>query len=149
MAIRNSKEVEPERHQVLKVLGVFWAFLAVILAGVGVYIITQITFPHDAIERSITPAQFQCLSAIMGVFQFLALSAYCLMYKNSHSKWYSKLGKVVFCILFFMLYASVANEWTALALFAIMAFFALKKDRQKSSETAADSQHEEDSTSTH
>lgn len=159
MAKRNSKESEPERHLILKILGGFWAVMAVIMGCMGVYMITQISFPQEAIGPYISPnmiirtsdqtmfwgyatfEQSQCISIISGVFEFLALSAYCFMFKSSHSKWYSKVGKVIFCILFYMFYASATDfhyfdlyEWTAPVLFAIMAFFALGNKQEEKSE---------------
>ena len=122
MAKRNSKESEPERHLILRILGGFWAVMAVIMGCMGVYMITQISFPQEAIGpfnssnmivRSsyqtmywgyATFPQSQCISVISGVFEFLALSAYCFLFKSSHSKWYGKLGKIVFCILFCLVY---------------------------------------------
>ena len=118
MAKRNSKENEPERHLILKILGGFWAVMAVIMGCMGVYMITQISFPQEAIGPFISPnmivrssyqtmywgyatfPQSQCLSVISGVFEFLALSAYCFLFKSSRSKWYGKLGKIVFVFFF-------------------------------------------------
>ena len=159
MAKRNSKENEPERHLILKILGGFWAVMAVIMGCMGVYMITQISFPQEAIGpfnssnmivRSsyqtmywgyATFPQSQCISVISGVFEFLALSAYCFLFKSSRSKWYGKLGKIVFCILFYMFFASATDfhyfdlyEWTAPVLFAIMAFFALRYKQEESTE---------------
>ena len=155
MAKRNSKETKPERHPILKVLGFMAASLGVLMGVGGVYLITQITFPQEAIGPHISPnmivrpsyktmywgyatmAQSQSISLISGVFEGFALSAYCFLYKSSHSKWYTKIGKVIFCILFFMLYASATDfhyfdiyEWTAPVLFAIMAFFALRNNKE-------------------
>lgn len=160
MAKRNSKENEPERHLILKILGGFWAVMAVIMGCMGVYMITQISFPQEAIGPFISPnmivrssyqtmywgyatfPQSQCLSVISGVFEFLALSAYCFLFKSSRSKWYGKLGKIVFCILFYMFFASATDfhyfdlyEWTAPVLFAIMAFFALRNKQEESTES--------------
>lgn len=157
MAKRNSKERETERHLILKILGGFWAVMAVIMGCIGVYMITQISFPQEAIGPFISPnmiirssnqtmywgyatlPQSQCISVISGVFEFLALSAYCFLFKSSHSKWYGKLGKIVFCILFYMFFASATDfhyfdlyEWTAPVLFAIMAFFALRNKQDVS-----------------
>ncbi len=154
MAKRNSKETKPERHPILKVLGFMAASLGVLMGVGGVYLITQITFPQEAIGPYISPnmivrpsyktmywgyatmAQSQSISLISGLFEGFALSAYCFLYKSSHSKWYTKIGKVIFCILFFMLYASATDfhyfdlyEWTAPVLFAIMAFFALRNNK--------------------
>ena len=159
MAKRNSKESEPERHLILKILGGFWAVMAVIMGCMGVYTITQISFPQEAIGPFISPnmivrssyqtmywgyatfPQSQCISVITGVFEFLALSAYCFLFKSSHSKWYGKLGKIVFCILFYMFFASATDfhyfdlyEWTAPVLFAIMAFFAFRNKQEESIE---------------
>ena len=159
MAKRNSKENEPERHLILKILGGFWAVMAVIMGCMGVYMITQISFPQEAIGPFISPnmivrssyqtmywgyatfPQSQCISVISGVFEFLALSAYCFLFKSSHSKWYGKLGKIVFCILFYMFFASATDfhyfdlhEWTAPVLFAIMAFFAFRNKQEESIE---------------
>ena len=160
MAKRNSKESEPERHLILKILGGFWAVMAVIMGCMGVYMITQISFPQEAIGPFISPnmivrspyqtmywgyatfPQSQCISVISGVFEFLALSAYCFLFKSSRSKWYGKLGKIVFCILFYMFFASATDfhyfdlyEWTAPVLFAIMAFFALRNKQEESTES--------------
>ena len=160
MAKRNSKESEPERHLILKILGGFWAVMAVIMGCMGVYMITQISFPQEAIGPFISPnmivrpshqtmhwgyatlPQSECISVISGVFEFLALSAYCFLFKSSHSKWYGKLGKIVFCILFCMFFASATDfhyfdlyEWTAPVLFAIMAFFALRNKQYESTES--------------
>ena len=160
MAKRNSKENEPERHLILKILGGFWAVMGVIMGCMGVYMITQISFPQEAIGPFISPnmivrssyqtmywgyatfPQSQCLSVISGVFEFLALSAYCFLFKSSRSKWYGKLGKIVFCILFYMFFASATDfhyfdlyEWTAPVLFAIMAFFALRNKQEESTES--------------
>jgi hypothetical protein len=172
MAKRNSKETGPERHRFLRILGVFWAFMAVVMGGLGVYMITQIDFPYEAIGPYISPnmivrtsdktmywgyatfPQSQCFSMISGVFEFLALSAYCFMFKSSHSKWYSKVGKIGFCILFYMFYASATNfhyfdlyEWTAPILFTIMAYFALRNKEQNHSkaETGTNSEFQTES----
>ena len=156
MAKRNSKEAGPERHLTLKILGVFCAIMAVIMGCIGVYMITQIPFPQEAIGPFVSPnmivrspyqtmywgyatfPQSQCISIISGVFEFLSLSAYCFMFKSSHSKWYSKVGKFVFCILFYIFFASATDfhyfdlyEWTAPVLFSIMAFFALREKQEE------------------
>lgn len=155
MAKRNSKETQSERHPILKVLGFVAASLGVLMGVAGVYLISQITFPQEAIGPYISPnmivrppyktmywgyatmAQSQSISLISGLFEGIALSAYCFLYKSSHSKWYTKIGKVIFCILFFTLYASATDfhyfdiyEWTAPVLFAIMAFFALRNKKE-------------------
>ena len=155
MAKRNSKETEHERHLVLKIFGGIWTFLGVLMGVIGVYLITQITFPQEAIGPYISPymivrstdqtmywgyatmRQSQCISLISGFFEAFALSAYCFLYKSSHSKWYTKVGKIVFCILFYMFYASATDfhffdlyEWTAPVLFAIMAFFAFRNKNE-------------------
>ena len=151
MAKRNSKETEAQRHIILKILGAFWAIIAVVMGCLGVYMITQITFPQEAIGPYIstnmiirtsdqimywgyaTLEQSLCISMISGAFEFLSLSAYCFMFKSSGSKWLTKIGKIFFCILFYIFYASATDfhyfdfhEWIAPILFAIMAFFALK-----------------------
>ena len=156
MAKRNSKEIKPERHLILKILGSFCAVMAVIMGCMGVYMITQISFPQEAIGPRIssdmiirssdktmywgyaTFPQSQCISVISGAFEFLALSAYCFLFKSSRSKWYGKLGKIVFCILFYIFFASATDfhyfdlyEWTAPVLFAIMAFFALRNKQEE------------------
>lgn len=156
MAKRNSKEDTPQRHIVLKIFGGFWALMSIIMGGAGVYIITQITFPQEPLGPFISPnmivrspdqtlywgyatmAQSQCISLISGVFECFALSAYCFLYKSSHSKWYVKIGKVVFCILFYGFYVKSTDfhyfdlyEWTSPILYAVMAFFALKKNEKK------------------
>ena len=156
MAKRNSKESEPERHLILKILGSFCAVMAVIMGCMGVYMITQISFPQEAIGPRIssdmiirssdktmywgyaTFPQSQCISVISGAFEFLALSAYCFLFKSSRSKWYGKLGKIVFCILFYIFFASATDfhyfdlyEWTAPVLFAIMAFLALRNKQEE------------------
>lgn len=153
MAKRNSKETLSEHHPILKVLGFMTASLGVLAGVVGVCLISQITFPQEAIEPSYlmivrpsfqtmywgyaTMAQSQSISLIFGLFEGLALSAYCFLYKSSHSKWYTKIGKVIFCILFLMLYPSATDfhyfdiyEWIAPVLFAIMAFFALRNNKE-------------------
>ena len=168
MAKRNSKEIEPERHLILKILGGFWAVMAVIMGCMGVYMITQISFPQETVGPYISPnmiirtsdqtifwgyatfEQSQCISIISGVFESLALSAYCFMFKSSHSKWYSKVGKVIFCILFYGFYASATDfhyfdlyEWTAPVLFAIMAFFALRNRQDDTAETIVEENKKE------
>lgn len=157
MAKRNSKERETERHLILKIFGVFWAVMAILMGWMGLNMITQISFPQEAIGPYIsnnmivrpshqtmhwgyaTLPQSQCISFISGFFAFLSLSAYCFMFKSSHSRWYTKVGKVVFCILFYMFFASATNfhyfdlyEWAAPVLFAIMAFFALRNKQDVS-----------------
>ena len=159
MAKRNSNESAPERHLILKILGGFWAVMAVIMGCMGVYMITQISFPQEAIGPYISPnmiirtsdqtmfwgyatfEQSQCISIISGFFEFLALSAYCFMFKSSHSKWYLKVWKIVYCLLFCMFFASATDfhyfdvhEWIAPVLFAIMAFFALRNKQDELSE---------------
>lgn len=159
MAKRNSKEIKPERHLILKILGSFCAIMAVIMGCMGVYMITQISFPQEAIGPRIssdmiirssdktmywgyaTFPQSQCISVISRAFEFLALSAYCFLFKSSRSKWYGKLGKIIFCILFYIFFASATDihyfdlyEWTAPVLFAIMAFFALRNKQEEKTE---------------
>lgn len=163
MAQRNSKETESKRHILLKVLGGFWVIMGVIMSITGCYYITQITFPletigpyisHNMIVRSTdqtlywgyaTIPQFQCFSMITSAFECFALSVYCFLYKSSNSKWYTKIGKVLFCILFYMFYASATDfhffdihEWTAPVLFSIMAFFALRNKKNKQTEEIQD-----------
>ncbi len=167
MAKRNSKETEPERHLILKILGCFWAVMAVIMGCGGVFLITQISFPQEAIGPYITPnmivrpsyqtmywgyanfSQSQCISVISGVFLCLALSAYCFMFKSSHSKWYAKIGKIIFCILFYMFFASATDfhyfdlyEWTAPVLFTIMASFALRNKQQETTDPIINNQNQ-------
>lgn len=159
MAKRNSKEIKPERHLILKILGSFCAVMAVFMGCIGVYMITQISFPHEAIGPRIssdmivrssdktmywgheTFPQSQSFSCILLFFEFISLSAYCFMFKSSHSRWYTKVGKIVFCVLFFMFFVSATNfhyfdidEWTVPVLFAIMAFFALRKKQEETTE---------------
>lgn len=159
MAKRNSKEVEHERHLVLKFFGCFWAMMAIFCGIAGIYMITQMSFPQEAIGPYLSPnmiirpshqrmywghrtsEQFQCISMLTDVFEFLALSAYCFMFKSSHSKWYLKVWKIVYCLLFCMFFASATDfhyfdlyEWTAPVLFAIMAFFALRNKQEESTE---------------
>lgn len=159
MAKRNSKEVEPERHLILKIIGSIFAVFGVLLGVFGIYCITQMTYPEQANGPYISPnmiirspyetmywgyatfEQSQCISMIGGFFEGFALSAYCFMFKSSHSKWYTKIGKIVFCILFYGFYASATDfhyfdlyEWTAPVLFAIMAFFALRYKQEESTE---------------
>lgn len=156
MAKRNSKEVEPERHLILKIIGSIFAVFGVLLGVFGIYCITQMTYPEQANGPYISPnmiirspyetmywgyatfEQSQCISMIGGFFEGFALSAYCFMFKSSHSKWYTKIGKIVFCILFYGFYASATDfhyfdlyEWTAPVLFAIMAFFAFRNKNQE------------------
>lgn len=163
MAQRNSKETEPKRHILLKIFGGFWAVMGIIMSIMGCYFITQITFPLEAIGPYISPnmivrstdqtmywgyatmSQSQCLSMITSAFECFALSAYCFLYKSSSSKWYTKIGKVLFCILFYMFYASATDfhffdiyEWTAPVLFSIMAFFALRNKNAKQTEKVQD-----------
>lgn len=160
MAKRNSKESEPERHLILKILGGCCAVMAVIMGCMGMFLITQISFPQEAIGPYIssnmiirssyqtmywgyeTLPQTQCISVFSVAFVLLSLSAYCFMYKSSHSRWYTKVGKVVFCILFLMFFASATDfhyfdfyEWIAPVLFAIMAFFALRNKKDESTES--------------
>lgn len=157
MAQRNSKEPRTKRYLILRILGGFWAIMAIIMGGLGVYMIAQMSFPKESIEPFISPnmilrsseqtmywgyatyQQSQCISMISGVFESLALSAYCFMFKTSNSKWYSKIGKIVFCILFFGVYTSATDfhyfdlyEWFAPVLFGIMAFFALRNNKDRS-----------------
>lgn len=159
MAKRNSNESEPERHLILKILGGFWAVMAVIMGCMAVYMITQISFPQEAIGPYISPnmiirtsnqtmfwgyatfEQSQCISIISGFFEFLALSAYCFMFKSSHSKWYLKVWKIVYCLLFCIFFTSATDfhyfdvhEWIAPVLFAIMAFFALRNKQEEKTE---------------
>lgn len=159
MAKRNSKEVEPQRHLALKIFGGFWALLSIILGIAGVYMITKINFPQEALGPYIsanmifrpsyqtmywgyaTSPQFQCISMINGMFGCLALSAYCFMYKSSHSKWYTKVGKVFFCVLFYMFFVSATDfhyfdiyEWISPVLFTIMAFFAFRNKQENDNE---------------
>lgn len=156
MAKRNSMEVVPKRHLALKIIGSVWAVLGIIMGIAGIYAATRITFPQSSIEPPITAnmivrtsdkymywgyatmEQSQTISLISGVFEMFALSAYCFMFKASKSKWYTKIGKFIFCIFFYGLYASATNfhyfdtyEWTAPVLFAIMAFFALRNNGNK------------------
>lgn len=156
MAKRNSKEVESERHLILKITGSIFAVFGVLLGVFGIYCITQMTYPEQANGPYISPnmiirspyetmywgyatfEQSQCISMIGGFFEGFALSAYCFMFKSSHSKWYTKIGKIVFCILFYGFYASATDfhyfdlyEWTAPVLFAIMAFFAFRNKNQE------------------
>ena len=156
MARRNSKEIEPQRHIVLKIFGAFFAVIGVIMGIIGVYSITQITFPQEAIEPYIsqnmilrpssqkmywgyaTMPQLHCINMITNFFWMFALSAYCFFYRSSHSKWYAKIGKIVFCVLFYMFYFSATDfhyfdfyEWMAPVLFAIMAFFALRNKKEQ------------------
>lgn len=163
MAQRNSKETEPKRHTLLKFFGVFWAIMGILMSIMGCYFITQITFPLEAIGPKISPdmivrstaqtmywgyatiPQSQCFSMIHGAFECFALSAYCILYKSSKSKWYTKIGKVLFCILFYMFYISATNfhffdihEWTAPVLFSIMAFFALRNKNAKQTKKVQD-----------
>ena len=159
MAQRNSKETEPKRHTLLKFFGVFLVIMGILMSIMGCYFITQITFPLEAIGPKISPdmivrstaqtmywgyatiPQSQCFSMIHGAFECFALSAYCILYKSSKSKWYTKIGKVLFCILFYMFYISATNfhffdihEWTAPALFFIMAFSALRNKKRQTEE---------------
>lgn len=156
MAKRNPMELTPKRHIVLKVFSGVFAIIGIIMGVAGIYAITQISFPSESIEPPITSdmivrtsdetmywgyataLQHQTISLISGVFEFFALSAYCFLFKESQSKWYSKVGKVLFCILFYGLYASATNfhyfdvyEWIAPIVFAIMAFFAIRSGNKQ------------------
>lgn len=156
MAKRNSKETEPERHTALKILGGFWAIMGLLMGALGVYAITQITFPTETIgpyfsdnmiyrtsDQTLywgypTMAQSQCINWIAGAFGDFALAAYCFLFRSSHSKWYIKVGKVAFCILFFMFYISATNfhyfdiyEWIAPVLFTVMAVLALRNKKEQ------------------
>ena len=89
--------------------------------------------------------QLKIFSMITCAFEYFALSAYCFLYKSSSSKWYTKIGKVLFCILFYGFYASATDfhffdiyEWTAPVLFSIMAFFALRNKTNKQTEIVQD-----------
>lgn len=169
MAKRNSKEIEPERHLILKIIGGFLAFMAILAGFVGVFLISQISFPQEAIGPYIsahmyvrpsyqtmywgyaTIPQSQCISMITNAFVYMALSAYCFMYKSSHSKWHSKLAKVIFCMLYIAFFASATDfhyfdlsEWTIPVLFAIMTYFALRNKQQETNEPIAE-QNELDS----
>lgn len=155
MAKRNSKEIEPERHVVLKIFGAVFAIIGVIMGVIGVYLVSQITYPQEAIGPDIsqnmifrhlsqkmywgyaTMPQLQCINMITNLFGCFALSAYCFLYRSSHSKWYAKIGKIVFCVLFYMFYFSATDfhyfdfyEWMAPVLFAIMTFFALRNKKK-------------------
>lgn len=155
MAKSNSKETEPKRRIALKILGGIWAILGVFATFIGVSTITQITFPQEAIGPHVTShmifrplsqtmywgyatmVQSSCISLITFSFMCFALSAYCFFYKSSHSKWYTKIGKIVFCICYYMFYASATDfhyfdfyEWMAPVLFAIMTFFALRNKKK-------------------
>lgn len=156
MAKRASKELVPERHRIIRVIGGIFAVLSVFFAVLSIFYFTKITFPEHSIEPSIssnsiirpddrimfwgypTPVQHQCISMFLAVFEFLALSAYCFMFKSSHSKWYTKIGKIVFCILFYIFYVSATDfhyfdlyEWFVPALFGLMAIIACRNKKEK------------------
>ena len=156
MAKRNDKETPQKRHLVLKILGIIFAFIGILSGIMGLYFFSQIIFPQEAIEPYISPnmivrpsyqtmywgyptmEQSQCLSLVSSAFEGLALSAYCLHFKSSNSKWYNKIGKIVFCVFYYLFYASATNfhyfdfyEWIAPALFLIMTFFAFQEKSEK------------------
>ena len=156
MAKRNSKETVPQKHTKLKVLGVFFALTGILMGFLGVYLITQLHYPEEAIGPNIfspnmifrpsdqtmywgyaTTAQSQSISFISNVFLCLGLAAYFFLYKSSKTSWWEKVFKILFCILFSVFYFSATDfhyfdlyEWIAPGLFAIMAYFALRNKQE-------------------
>lgn len=158
MAQKNSAEVSPERHLVAKILGGFWGFFAVLCVFVSFQMISKIEYPTQMIEPYIsrytiirsssqpliwgvpTSAQNMALSQVMGIFLSLALFVYCWLFKRSNTKWWQKVGKVIFCILLVMSYFSATEfnyfdiyEFYSTILFAVFAFFAVRQKKSSKS----------------
>lgn len=152
MAMRDSKEIIKQKHIVLKVLGGFFVLFSIIVAWSGFSVLTTITFPKESIGAVVSPykvihstkdtlywgyptrIQSYCFNSMINIFNFTAWGIYCFFYKSSHKKWVAKLGKLAFCVLFFVFYSSATDfhyfdffEWISPVGYVIMAWYILKK----------------------
>ncbi|MCM1042081.1 MAG: zinc ribbon domain-containing protein [Bacteroides sp.] len=129
MAKHNNREVTPQKHVVMKVLGGIFLFLSVLcliscivqLFGLMYRFPTHMQQPplgkwpiirHSSVEICWgypTPRQFAVLSSVLGIFTMLGLAGYFFYYRSSKSSWWKKLGKFLACSLLLVFLYSATN----------------------------------------
>lgn len=152
MASCNSVETVPQKHIILKIIGGINVLLAISCLASGIFWLTQMQYPEQAIDISYsvnqivrtsdkyvvwgypTSEQSHAIMGITNIFSSLALAAYCFYYKKSDRKWWKKNLRFFYGLLMYAFYCSATNfhyfdatEMVAPGLFCLMAGHALIK----------------------
>lgn len=155
MASCNSVETEPQKHIVLKIIGVINILLAVSCLATGIFWLMQVQYPEQTIDFSYsanqivrtsnqyviwgypTSEQSRTIMGITNVFSSLALAAYCFFYKKSDRKWWKKILRFFYGLLMYAFYCSATNfhyfdatELVAPGLFCLMSGYVLIKAKK-------------------
>lgn len=156
MAEYKSIETEKQRHVVAKIVGALFALSAICSLCIGIYALTQISYPEQTIEFAFSANQIvrpsgtsviwgyptleqnQAIMSITNVFSSIALAAYCFFYKKSDRMWWKKILRFFCGLLMFAFYSSATNfhyfdvpELVAPCLFFLMAGLALKTAKKQ------------------
>ena len=156
MAKKNENEQTNQNHTKLQIMGFVIALLGIVEGVMGIYFISQIIFPEKSLLPAVymnsivrspyqtqiwgmpTPMQQQSITFIAHSFMLFAISAYCVYFRSSNSKWWIKIIKVVFCIVLLMLYKPSTAfhyfdiyEWMNTVIFAILLYFAFREKKKK------------------
>lgn len=127
MATYNSAETTPQKHILLKVIGVICIVLGISNFVIGIICLTEIQYPEQTIDFSDSPyqnvhisdtpiiwgyptsEQHLALTYITMLFACIALAAYCFLYKKSNTKWWKKLFRFFYGLLMFAFYYSATD----------------------------------------
>lgn len=152
MANCNSVETAPQKHIILKIIGGINVLLAISCLAMGIFWLTQVQYPEQAIDFSYstnqivrtsdkyvvwgypTSEQNRVIMGITNIFSCIALAAYCFFFKKSDRKWWQKILRFFYGLLMYAFYCSATNfhyfdatEMIAPGLFCLMAGHALIK----------------------
>lgn len=156
MAVRDNKEVKPQEHNFIKVLGVIFALVAIIFGVLGIWGIGQVNYPDEMLPPIITKdsiirhpaqtlfwgyptyAQNSCIASITMTFGFLGIAFYCILFRSSDSTVGGKIGKFLFCLIFYSAYSQFSDlhyfdiwELIGPIIFCVMTYFAMRSPKGK------------------
>ena len=155
MAKKNVPEASNQKNTKLQIMGFVIALLGILECVIGIYCISQIRFPEMSLAPSVyinsivrspyqtqywgmpTSMQQQCINFIANSFMLFALSAYCIYFRSSNSKWWIKILKVLFCIVLLSFYKPATEfqyfdiyEWMNTIIYAILLYFAFREKKK-------------------
>lgn len=152
MAQYNNREFMPSKHIVMKVLGGIFLLLACIDTVMFILSLCEMNLSESMAESFLgsssiirssytalmreepTPAQRMTLNLSLDVFSSLGFATYFFLFKSSHSKWYSKIGKFFLVLLLSVFYVNSFTGIVSLSLFLVLWLFIIVRNGSLSSE---------------
>jgi hypothetical protein len=127
MARHNNQETEPQKHRIMKVFAGLFGLFAILSIIVFIVCLHTVTFPHVMLEPYNTPftnpkpadvhliwgrptdTQNMLLTSLNVTFLMLGVASYLFFFKESHSKWYTIIGKFVLGFFMYGCYGAATN----------------------------------------